>query len=75
MPIRNDGAKEHCERGVELFKSGSSDEALKEFDLALETNPEIPEAYYYRGLIFEAKGIIKEALNSVVYARMYDRKE
>ena len=37
--------------GIDDYNAGRLDEALEQFDKVVAENPEMPEAYYYRGLV------------------------
>lgn len=49
-------AKDHATRGQVLARSGKTDEALAEFELALATDPYNIQALYGRGLIYQSRG-------------------
>lgn len=38
--------------GIKAFNSGKMDEAFAEFDRAVKENPQLPDAYYYRALVY-----------------------
>jgi len=63
----------HLQRGIELFKAGGHAEAVKELDAALALNPEVAEAYYFKGLAFFEMKDYEAAESSFAYAEMYDR--
>jgi tetratricopeptide (TPR) repeat protein len=48
--------------GIKLYNDGNLDGALEQFDRAVEDNPEVPEAYYFRGLTHLGKQQNPEAL-------------
>jgi Tfp pilus assembly protein PilF len=38
--------------GIKAFNGGKMDEAFAEFDRVVKENPDLPDAYYYRGLVY-----------------------
>ena len=46
-------AEIHNDLAVEALRAGRSQEALKEYDIALEADPDMPEALMGRGLVME----------------------
>lgn len=46
-------AEIHNDLGVDALRNGRPQEALKEFDIALQSDPEMPEANLGRGLVLE----------------------
>ncbi len=38
--------------GIRLYNEGQVDEAMPHFERAVEENPKLPDAYYYRGLVY-----------------------
>jgi type IV pilus biogenesis/stability protein PilW len=46
-------AEIHHDLAVEALRAGRSQEALKEYDIALAADPDMPEALLGRGLVFE----------------------
>lgn len=38
--------------GIKAFNAGKMEEAFKEFDRAVKENPSLPDAYYYRALVY-----------------------
>ncbi len=38
--------------GIKAFNEGKMDQALAEFDRVVKENPELPDAYYYRALVY-----------------------
>jgi tetratricopeptide (TPR) repeat protein len=38
--------------GIKAYNDKKLDEALKQFDQVVQENPSMPEAYYYRGLVY-----------------------
>lgn len=38
--------------GIKAFNAGKMEEAFKEFDRAVKENPQLPDAYYYRALVY-----------------------
>lgn len=49
-------------KGVQLLDSGSSEEAIKCFDKALEINPRNADAWYNKGCSFYVPGRFDEAI-------------
>jgi len=47
--------------GIKAYNDRKLDEALKQFDQVVQENPELAEAYYYRGLIYLNMNKTKEA--------------
>ena len=48
--------------GIRHYNDGSMDEAMTHFDRAIAQNPDLADAYYYRGLVHLGKGANAEAL-------------
>ncbi|MCZ6884722.1 MAG: tetratricopeptide repeat protein, partial [Rickettsia endosymbiont of Ixodes ricinus] len=44
-------AEEYFNIGRSLYKLGQYEEAIEQYDLALQYNPKYPEAYYNKGLL------------------------
>ena len=42
--------------GIDHYNAGEIEEALQQFDKVVAENPEMAEAYYYRGLVYLGKG-------------------
>lgn len=42
--------------GIKLYNDNKLDEALEQFDRAVQENPDLPDTYYYRGLVYLNKG-------------------
>jgi Tfp pilus assembly protein PilF len=38
--------------GIKSFNDGKMDQALAQFDRVVKENPELPDAYYYRALVY-----------------------
>jgi tetratricopeptide (TPR) repeat protein len=59
------GAKLDPERlinvGIKFYNTKQIDKALEEFNRVIVDNPELAEAYYYRGLVYLNKGKVPEA--------------
>jgi serine/threonine-protein kinase len=53
---RSRQAKAHLERGVALVELNKLDEALGEFDDAVEFDPTLSQAYFYRGVAYSKRG-------------------
>lgn len=47
--------------GIKHYNEGKMAEALAEFDRVVKENPTLPDAYYYRGLVYLASGKTAEA--------------
>lgn len=47
--------------GIALYNNNDLDGALAQFDRAVEENPDLPDAYYYRGLVNLGKGNNEQA--------------
>jgi tetratricopeptide (TPR) repeat protein len=47
--------------GIKHYNEGKLDEALAQFDRAVQENADVPEPYYYRGLVHLARGKNPEA--------------
>ncbi len=47
------GAEIHHDLGVEALRAGRAQEAIREYDQALQLEPDFPEAYLGRGLAYE----------------------
>jgi len=47
--------------GIKSYNEGKMPEALAEFDRVVKENPTLPDAYYYRGLVYLATGKSAEA--------------
>jgi len=47
--------------GIKAYNDRKLDEALKQFDQVVQENPNLPDAYYYRGLVYLNMNKTKEA--------------
>ena len=47
--------------GIKSFNDGKMDQALNEFDRVVKENPDLPDAYYYRALVYLNQNKSKEA--------------
>lgn len=47
--------------GIKAFNEGKMDQAFAEFDRVVKENPQLPDAYYYRGLVYLNQGKNAEA--------------
>jgi type IV pilus biogenesis/stability protein PilW len=52
-PKERETAEIHYNLGLEALRAGRQQEALKELDQALQGNPQFPEAYLGRGIVYE----------------------
>lgn len=59
--------------GLAYFQLGNNDEAIEQFDQVLELNPDLPSAYYMRGLAYYRLGEFVQA--EADFLRLYDRAE
>ena len=61
--------------GIAQVKSGGDpEEAVEALETALEINPDLPEAYLYRGNLYLELGEGQKAVNDFVFVRRLDRK-
>ena len=58
---RNDAAF-YSNRGIDYRKEGKLDLAIKDFDKAIELNPEFAEAYNNLGNVYDDKGDFDKAI-------------
>lgn len=71
----SDDAQSWAMLGIAQVKSGADpEEAVEALETALELNPELPEAYFYRGSLYLELGEGQKAVNDFVFARRLDRK-
>jgi tetratricopeptide (TPR) repeat protein len=47
--------------GIDAYNAGKLDQALTEFENVVAQNPDLPDAYYYRGLVYLGQGKNAEA--------------
>jgi Flp pilus assembly protein TadD len=47
--------------GIKAYNEKKLDEAARDFDRVVSEHPELPDAYYYRGLVYLAQNKVKEA--------------
>jgi Flp pilus assembly protein TadD len=57
----NTEALKHVDKGNDLARKGKLDEAIKEFNTALEIEPQTSEALYGLGLVCQQRGKLDEA--------------
>ncbi len=57
-------AEDLTQLGITYYKEGEFDKAIERLKEAIELDPNIAEAYYYLGLVYEAKGIDEEAIKA-----------
>ena len=62
-------ATAHNNKGRCLFDRARYDEAVAEFDLAIELEPQFAAAYYNRGRVHKAKGNVLQAEEDMATAR------
>ncbi|MEI6513561.1 MAG: tetratricopeptide repeat protein [bacterium] len=55
-----DSAQDHIERGLELKNSGQYDQALEEFQAAMDDDPACDEIYHQIGLVYYFTGEFEE---------------
>src|SRR4030042_768531 len=53
----------YFEQGIEYYKTGQYDNALSDYNKALEINPNYAEAYYNRGTTYGKKGQYDNAIS------------
>jgi type IV pilus biogenesis/stability protein PilW len=61
-PASQESSAVYLDLGVELFQKGRLDQAIAEFNQAIELNPRDAEAYNYRGSAYLKKGQIDRAI-------------
>jgi len=61
--LRDSPANFHLRKGVKYFEQLQTDEAIKEFNLALEIDEKNPKTYHYLGLAYERLGELDTALD------------
>jgi tetratricopeptide (TPR) repeat protein len=61
----SDEAAKHCNRAIALWKKGEYDEAITEFDKAIELNPNYGKAYCYRANAYYDDGRYGRAWDDV----------
>lgn len=75
---KNENPKEKRETIVELgkfyFLNGKYEQAMREFNKALEINPKDADIYYHMGLICESRNKRDEAQDAYEQALEYDSK-
>ena len=60
-------------RGISYKEKGELDRALKDFNKALELNPDFAEAYNNRGIAYGIKGQVDEAIEDASKAIALDK--
>jgi tetratricopeptide (TPR) repeat protein len=55
-------AERHVNQGIEFHKQGRLDDALSEFDRAIELDPKLAKAYGNRGWVYWQRGELDKAL-------------
>lgn len=61
----NDEATQHSNRGIAFWRKGKYEEAIAEFDKAIELDPKHAKAYYYRANVYYDDGRYSNAWNDV----------
>ena len=61
--------KFYRERGMRAYRDGDLYLALANFDLAIDLDPGLPEAYIDRGIVFHRLGDLKRAFSDVAEAK------
>lgn len=62
-------AQYYRERGIQAYRSGDLYIALVNFDLAINLDPDSPESYIDRGIVFHRLGDLKRAFSDVAEAK------
>lgn len=62
-------AQYYRERGIQAYRSGDLYIALVNFDLAINLDPNLPESYIDRGIVFHRLGDLKRAFSDVTEAK------
>lgn len=60
-----DEAAQYSNRGIALWKKGQYDEAIYEFDKAIEMDPKLARAYYFRANVYYDLGRYSSAWDDV----------
>ena len=63
-------AADYIAQGDALYEQGKLDEAIAEYTLAIEADPENAEAYNKRGLIYGQKGELDKAISDAGCIRL-----
>jgi tetratricopeptide (TPR) repeat protein len=58
----------YLHRGIAHWNLKSLDEAIADFNVAIDKGPEATEAYYYRGLCLQKKGKVEPAVEDYLKA-------
>lgn len=66
-------AKFYRERGMQAYRSGDLYRALVNFDLAIDLEPDLPDSYLDRGIVFHRLGDLKRAFADVAEAKRIDQ--
>lgn len=61
-PATQDEAKTRFDKGVEFSLKGEIDSAIREYEAAIEINPDIPEAHNNLGFAYMDKGELEKAV-------------
>ena len=62
-------AQYYRERGIQAYRSGDLYIALVNFDLAINLDPNLPDSYIDRGIVFHRLGDLKRAFSDVTEAK------
>jgi curved DNA-binding protein CbpA len=62
-------AQYYRERGIQAYRSGDLYVALVNFDLAINLDPNLPDSYIDRGIVFHRLGDLKRAFSDVTEAK------
>ncbi|MCJ7542625.1 MAG: tetratricopeptide repeat protein, partial [Desulfobacterales bacterium] len=65
---RMEDVKNYNKQGISYGKKGQYDQAISNFNKALEINPKLAVVYYNRGLAFDNKGQYDQAISDYTKA-------
>jgi tetratricopeptide (TPR) repeat protein len=69
-----DASSNHNNKGVELAQQHQYEEAIKEFNLAIQANPKNAKAYVNRGSIFRAMHAQARISNTMMRSRILPKQ-